>query len=93
MFSPAQIIKLRLMCTSTRLRAAVIEVLPRLWKRHRERLSEVRLRIEQIDFEYMSRNYELHRSMDRWVTQIEQTDPTVIKAFFAEFNSNDRFWH
>ena len=78
MLTPAQIIRLRLMCTSTRFRAAVFEVLPRLWKRHKERLSDVKLTLETIDLEYMTRNKNLLQTMERWVIIIERTDPVVI---------------
>jgi hypothetical protein len=78
MLTPAQIIRLRLMCTSTRFRAAVFEVLPRLWKRHKERLSEVKLTLEAVDLEYMTRNKTLLQAMERWVTIIERTDSVVI---------------
>lgn len=78
MLTPAQIIRLRLMCTSTRFRAAVFEVLPRLWKRHKERLSDVKLTLETIDLDYMTRNKTLLQSMERWVIIIERTDPVVI---------------
>ena len=64
MLTPAQIIRLRLMCTSTRFRAAVFEVLPRLWKRHKERLSDVKLTLETIDLDYMTRNKTLLQSMN-----------------------------
>lgn len=78
MLTPAHIIRLRLMCTSTRFRAAVFEVLPRLWKRHKERLSDVKLTLETIDLDYMTRNKTLLQSMERWVIIIERTDPVVI---------------
>mmetsp|Transcript_39971 Transcript_39971/g.52275 ORF Transcript_39971/g.52275 Transcript_39971/m.52275 type:complete len:156 (+) Transcript_39971:45-512(+) len=78
MLTPAQIINLRLMCTSTRFRAAVFDVLPRLWKRHKERLSDVKLNLEAIDLEYMTRNKSLLQAMERWVTIIERSDDTVI---------------
>ena len=78
MLTPAQIIRLRLMCTCTRFRAAVFEVLPRLWKRHKERLSEVKLTLETVDLDYMTRNKTLLQSMERWVTIIERTDSVVI---------------
>jgi hypothetical protein len=66
------------MCTSTRFRAAVFDVLPRLWKRHKERLSDVKLNLEAIDLEYMTRNKSLLQAMERWVTIIERSDDTVI---------------
>lgn len=78
MLTPAQIIRLRLMCTSTRFRAAIFEVLPRLWKRHKERLSEVKLTLEAVDLEYMTRNKTLLQAMERWVSIIERTDSVVI---------------
>ena len=67
MFSPMQILRLRLVQTNTRLRAAVFEVLPRLWKRHQVRLDKTRLNLQNIDAEYMASNAILFSRMEQWV--------------------------
>lgn len=56
MFSPQKIIQMRLMCTTRRFRAAVFEVLPRLWKRHNSRIDQIRRQLQTIDIEYWNYN-------------------------------------
>ena len=90
MFSPMQILRLRLVQTNTRLRAAVFEVLPRLWKRHQVRLDKTRLNLQNIDAEYMASNAILFSRMEQWVIQIELTDEHEIKTVMQNLDLKNK---
>ena len=71
MFSPRQLIKIKLHCASKRLRAAVFEVLPLLWKRHKESVNPIFRSLQDLDAEYQAYNQMLFKQMESWVVQIE----------------------
>lgn len=92
MLSPKQIIDFGLMCTNTKVRAAVIEALPGLWHLHKARLCSTRQSLEIIDVDYLRKNNGLLLAMGRWVDEIQRTDDSDIEQFFGDFKAKDHFW-
>ena len=78
--SPQDIIELKLMCTTKRIRAAVFEVLPRLWQHHNSTICEIRKKIQTIDMEYWNYNALSLSRMEQWLVSIEKTDSILIST-------------